>query len=602
MKIESKRYFDVIVIGTGCAGYNAADWLYDLGCRNICVMTEGINMGTSRNAGSDKQTYYKLSIASDGGDSVRDMAEALFSGGGMHGDTALVEASCSVKAFMKLNLLGVPFPTNEYGEYIGYKTDHDPRQRGTSCGPLTSRLMTEALENSVNKKGVEIIDDTQVIKLLTEGNEIAGVVCVNTKSGDYHVYACGNVILATGGPAGVYYHSVYPESQTGSTGLALAAGACAQNLCEWQYGIASTKFRWNVSGSYQQALPRYIAVGPDKSEREFLPHNFNTAQEALDMVFLKGYQWPFDVRKIYGSSRIDMLVHNEIRQGNRVYIDFSENPAGLSDGFGKLSDEAHRYLKNCGALFGTPVERLNKINPLAVKLYNDNGIDLCREPLEIAVCAQHCNGGVAVDTNWESSVKGLYAVGEAAGTFGVYRPGGSALNSTQVGSMRAAEHVAHKQRGIGKAVIADIPDIPLSSKSNVAEKLLYTRRAMSDCASFLRNPQKMKNLLNIFASMLESSDLSVAAQSELPAFYKFCDTLTTQTAVLSAMILSAEVFGSRGSGLVEGLESGGNKNSVVITEGFSSRIEPVRPIPEGGGWFETVWNQFNHRNKKAGDK
>ena len=34
-------YFDALVIGSGCAGYNCADWLYDLGMTNIALMTEG---------------------------------------------------------------------------------------------------------------------------------------------------------------------------------------------------------------------------------------------------------------------------------------------------------------------------------------------------------------------------------------------------------------------------------------------------------------------------------------------------------------------------------------------------------------------------------
>ena len=84
------------------------------------------------------------------------------------------------------------------------------------------------------------------------------------------------------------------------------------------------------------------------------------------------------------------------------------------------------------------------MNAGAIELYADHGINLCSQYLEIAVCAQHCNGGVAVDEHWQSDVKGLYVAGEAAGTFGVYRPGGSALNSTQVGSLRAAEHISKK--------------------------------------------------------------------------------------------------------------------------------------------------------------
>ena len=56
-----KNTYDTLIIGSGCAGFNAADRLYNFGVRDIAIITEGINMGTSRNTGSDKQTYYKLS-------------------------------------------------------------------------------------------------------------------------------------------------------------------------------------------------------------------------------------------------------------------------------------------------------------------------------------------------------------------------------------------------------------------------------------------------------------------------------------------------------------------------------------------------------------
>ena len=137
-----------LVIGSGCAGFNAADTLYDYGSRDIVLITEGVNMGTSRNAGSDKQTFYKLSLSADEPDSVGEMARTLFDCGGMHGDIAMVEASCSVRSFLKLANYGVPFPTNRYGAYVGYKTDHDPRRRATSAGPYTSKYMTECLDRA----------------------------------------------------------------------------------------------------------------------------------------------------------------------------------------------------------------------------------------------------------------------------------------------------------------------------------------------------------------------------------------------------------------------------------------------------------------------
>jgi succinate dehydrogenase/fumarate reductase flavoprotein subunit len=230
-------HLETVVVGSGCAGYNAADWLYCLGQRDIAMISEGVNMGTSRNTGSDKQTYYKLSLASDGSDSVAEMAKTLFSGGSVNGDTALVEAACSVKSFIKLANLGVPFPTNEYGEYVGYKTDHDPRQRATSAGPLTSKYMTECLQKEVEAKNIAVLDGMMAARLLVKEGRLIGMLAVDKTTlsepnRGITLFACGNLILASGGPASIYYNSVYPESQTGMTGMALEAGAEACNIEE----------------------------------------------------------------------------------------------------------------------------------------------------------------------------------------------------------------------------------------------------------------------------------------------------------------------------------------------------------------------------------
>ncbi|MBR7082940.1 MAG: FAD-binding protein, partial [Clostridia bacterium] len=322
--------FDAIVVGSGAAGYNAADTLYSLGRRNIAVVTEGRMMGTSRNTGSDKQTYYKLSSAGGAPDSVYDMAKTLYDGGSINGDTALIEAAYSARCFYKLALLGVPFPYNEYGEFVGYRTDHDERRRATSCGPLTSKYMTEALERAVMEKNIPVLSGHRVIKILTDGSRAVGVVTVRKLSESDEnptgmcVFLAPDIIYAVGGPSAIYESSVYPESQTCALGAAFEAGADGASLTESQYGIASVKFRWNLSGTYQQVIPRYVSIDKDGCEREFLPDVFGSVGAAADAVFLKGYQWPFDPRKLGGasvSSKVDVAVYNEMKNGRRVYLD-----------------------------------------------------------------------------------------------------------------------------------------------------------------------------------------------------------------------------------------------------------------------------------------
>ena len=633
---------DTLVIGSGCAGFNAADTLWDLGRRDIALLTEGVNMGTSRNTGSDKQTYYKLSLCSDAADSVYELAENLFEGGSVNGDTALAEAAGSMRSFMKLVNLGVPFPTNRYGEYVGYKTDHDPRQRATSCGPLTSKVMTEKLEASVRGKHIPLFDRMEAVRLLTEKGSVRGVAALDKsrlsqEDWGVTVFLCNQVILATGGPAIVYEASVYPQSQTGMTGMALEAGAAACNLQEWQYGLASTKFRWNLSGTYQQVLPRYMARDKEGREREFLPEYFAAPEQALNLVFLKGYQWPFDTRKVNGSSLIDLIVYHEIfHKGNRVFLDYRTNPRGLEKGFEALSQEAREYLERSGATQGTPLARLAHMNPGAVELYAAHGIDLCREPLEINLCAQHCNGGLAVDLNWQTTVSGLYAAGEAAGTFGIARPGGSALNSTQVGSQRAAEHIGEtcrkpvpaeklspKTEQAIKTLLAQLGAL-LGNEENFPQQRQVFQNSMSRWAGHLRSLPEMEALACRVREALDQfwEKTGVASPREFPLALKNRDMLLTQLAMLSAMELTTGECGSRGSALAadpegdkpaspgftgeEELEAcrfrpgnGTREREWVQTlwEGreFVSRFVPVRPLPKTDDWFETVWKEYRER-------
>ena len=263
------KIYDVIVVGSGAAGFSTADWLHRFGIENICVVTEGINCGTSRNTGSDKQTYYKLDMCSNEGDSVFKMAQDMCSGGSMNGSDAFVEAVNSTRCFMRLAELGVPFPTDRFGRYAGYRTDHDNTCRATSAGPLTSKYMTEKLQKKVEENGTPILDGYRVIKLIVNDNKCSGVIC-HTANGFEFIYSKA-VILCTGAPASMYSHSVYPESQTGATGLAIEAGAELSNFQEWQYGIASVKFRWNLSGSYQQVIPRYYSVSDHKNGFNSIP-------------------------------------------------------------------------------------------------------------------------------------------------------------------------------------------------------------------------------------------------------------------------------------------------------------------------------------------
>ena len=104
--------------------------------------------------------------------------------------------------------------------------------------------------------------------------------------------------------------------------FAAEIGAKMRNLPEFQFGLASTAFRWNVSGSYMQVLPRFVSRASDgiSEEREFLLEYFKDYREMYDNIFLKGYQWPFAAGHVPGSSLIDIFAPEDLPPGRLLCI------------------------------------------------------------------------------------------------------------------------------------------------------------------------------------------------------------------------------------------------------------------------------------------
>ncbi len=622
-----------VVLGSGAAGLAAALRLRAEGVEDVAIVTEGLQMGTSINTGSDKQTYYKLGICGKDLDSPVSLAESL-RGSSAHGDIALVEAVNSVRAFANLVNIGVPFPRDSYGQFAGYKTDHDPLRRATSCGPYTSREMCRALIREVEVRKIPVFERRVAVKLITVAGRAAGVLAchIDAEAKDmFEFYQADNVVFAVGGPGGLYDCSVYPAVHTGAIGLGLEAGAEACSLPESQYGLASIKFRWNVSGTYMQVLPRFISTAQDGSDpQEFMRPYFKSAGEMNSMIFLKGYQWPFDTRKIPdGSSIVDILTYEETAvRGRRVWLDFRANSEEFS--FDALTDEARTYLEKSGACFGTPYERLYKMNPGAIELYRDHSIDIETEMLEIAVCSQHNNGGLAGNIWYESTnIPHLFPIGEVNGSHGVTRPGGSALNAGQVGAFRAAEYIAqvYTEKTLDEAAAvaaAEKAAAEFSAKAGTPaarcwrEERKEFQSRMSTSGAHIRDASEIAQAVKAAWEQYRRLAAGGAGQKTVRETAESLRNL--QLCYAHAVYLEAIEFqlssgvGSRGSAMV--VDAAGTpihpalgpewrfkpenpefraKQLITVAEKGSHWVD-CRPIPGGDDWFENVWADF--RNKK----
>ena len=267
------------------------------------------------------------------------------------------------------------------------------------------------------------------------------------------------------------------------------------------------------------------------------------------------------------------------------------------------------------------------MNTPAIELYRSKGLELETEMLQIALCAQHNNGGVAVDLWWQTTVAGLFAVGECAGTHGISRPGGSALNAGQVGSLRAAQYLSRHGRAQAEEnafrAIADcavekhqaFADGAAEKPNNAKEALSEIRRRMSVDGAAIREPARMEKALLATQEDLKNltQNIGVGKKELVYIAYQYRDALLCQILCLTAMLDYAKIVGvTRGSALYTNTE--GNlregldvcfrfistprayadqvQQGKLTEEGCSFRWRAVRPLPANEDFFENIWRTY----------
>lgn len=278
------------------------------------------------------------------------------------------------------------------------------------------------------------------------------------------------------------------------------------------------------------------------------------------------------------------------------------------------------------------------MNPMAIELYKKHGIDITKEPLEVAVCAQHNNGGLLGDIWWESNISHLFPVGEVNGSHGVYRPGGSALNSGQVGALRAAQRIvkAYGKKSLtakqfDKAAAGKVTEVlswvdslkkSVGKTSTVKKYRDEFQSRMSECAAHIRELGAVEKALSeAYKQINRFSETCIKNIDEIPEALK-----NRQLAIAHAAYIEAVLFylcnggGSRGSYMV--MDSNAPEGSMLTVlpgvldewrykaenvELRSKMLETVykkengryecrftdrRPLPEEDYWFENVWGDF----------
>lgn len=323
-------------------------------------------------------------------------------------------------------------------------------------------------------KRLKIFEESILLRIIKNGDKVAGAVFQNKDK--LFFIKSKVIILATGGVAGNYKNSLYPKNINGVGNVAaLDAGAVAQNMEFIQFIPAYLKPKYNVL--FGEHTLKYC-IGMYDIENKLLIDGIENENTKKLWIERSAYA-PFS--NDFESKEIDLKIPFE-----GVKLKYSKN-------LYKDKEEFYRVYLNW--------------------LKKDIGIDLLKDETIITHFAHSCNGGIKIDSNAFTGVKGLYAVGELSSAIeGANRLGGNSVGSALVFGNNAVKNAYEyiknnnfddfnniKLNNIKKEFDNWVNEISKDDKENNLtrnEVLIKIRNLVSENLSVVRNKEKIETLLN----------------------------------------------------------------------------------------------------------
>jgi len=420
---SNKRKYKIIVIGSGLAGGSAAATLSELGYQVQCFCYQD----------SPRRAH---SIAAQGGinaaknypndgDSVWRLYYDTIKGGDFRSREANVHrlAEVSNSIIDQCVAQGVPF-AREYGGLLDNRSFGGAQVSRTfyARGQTGQQLLIgcyQALEKEIAKGGVEMHNRTEMLDLVKVNGHAKGVVVRNLVTGEISSHAADCVILATGGYGNVFFLS------TNAMGCNVMAafrahkrGAYFANPCYTQIHPTCIP----VSGDYQSKLT-LMSESLRNDGRIWVPKSKETAAKIRE-----GKLAAADVAE---EDRDYYLERKYPSFGNLAPRDIASRSAkeACDDGRGVASSGLGVFLDFRDATLrlgeDTIRARYGNLFQMYEKITGDNPYEV---PMKIYPAVHYTMGGLWVDYNLMSNVKGLHVLGEANfSDHGANRLGASAL-------------------------------------------------------------------------------------------------------------------------------------------------------------------------------
>ncbi len=412
----NKRKYKVIVVGSGLAGASAAASLAELGYQVQCFCFQD----------SPRRAH---SIAAQGGINAAknyqndgDSTWRLFYDTVKGGDFRAREHNVYRLAEISANIIdqcvaqGVPF-AREYGGMLANRSFGGAQVSRTfyARGQTGQQLLLgayQALERQIQAGRVEMLTRMEMLDLVLVDSRARGIVTRDLTTGEIKSYAADAVVLATGGYGNVYYLSTNAKgSNATAIWRAHRKGALFANPCFTQIHPTCIP----VSGDYQSKLT-LMSESLRNDGRIWVPRSAADKRAPNDI--------PEEDRDYYLERRYPSfgnLVPRDVASRNAKYVCDEGRGIGES-GLGVYLDFADPIIrlgrKTIDERYGNLFEMYQRIT----------GEDPGKVPMRIYPAIHYTMGGLWVDYNLQSTIPGLFVLGEANfSDHGANRLGASAL-------------------------------------------------------------------------------------------------------------------------------------------------------------------------------
>lgn len=448
------RDTDVLVVGGGGAASRAALSARNAGA-NVRLLTKApFKAGGSTVHGASEIMSMGAVGFGEAADSRQQHYEDTMRAGLGFIDPTLVRvlAEEAPERVRDLMAIGVPFD-REGGHYKLIQSDFGSHARALGVKGKTGKAFVEALSDALLRSGVQVEDGVSLVDLVRDADgSVAGVLGFDAKRGVLVHYRAPSVVLGTGGLHSCFDLQVSTAEMTGDgQAICFRHGAELVNLEFHQVGPALVHpYIQLFSGSSFRLYPKLLNAEGREFLQDYLPPGVS-AQEVYDH---KGF--PFTSTNV--SRYLDIAMAHEVAAGRG-------SPHG-----GVYFSFAH-----------VPPDEMRRILPNTARWMSERGVDLQKETLEVGVAFQCMNGGVRMtDANAQSSVPGLFVIGElAGGVRGPDRPGGNSLAEGQVFGHRSGKAAALRALGMrGSAA----PGATLEESLDAVQLLLRKPGAPTDTA------------------------------------------------------------------------------------------------------------------------